>query len=380
MKYNYDVAIIGAGPSGSFAAYHLAKKGISTLLIDKEKFPRYKICGGGLVYRGRKLLDFEFEKVIEKEFKKIDVFVKGKRANFTAERNLPIISMVMRDSFDELLMKKAKELGADFKDGAEVSKIENETIYFKNSDDKIQAKFIIISDGALSPVSKLAGFTDDRVLIPALEYEIEVPEEDFKKLSETVRFDIDVVPHGYGWCFPKKNHLSVGVGVLKTKAKINLKEYCEKYIIDLGIKVKISEKAHGFVIPIKARTELVKNNCFVIGDAAGFADPIVAEGISNALLSGKIIAEAIIEGNLEVEKTKELYLNKINEKLIPELKIGNKLAKFFYENTTVRNLFINKFGQRATEILTEVFLGNSTYPTDYKERLQNKFKMKINWF
>jgi flavin-dependent dehydrogenase len=178
------------------------------------------------------------------------------------------------------------------------------------------------------------------LLIPAIEYEIEVPEEDFERLSKSVRFDIDAAPFGYGWCFPKNNHLSVGVGVLKTKAKVKLKDYCESYMKDLGINTIISESAHGFVIPVTPRAELVKGNCFVIGDAAGFADPIVAEGISNALLSGKIIAEAISDGNLEVEKTKEKYIEKVNEKLIPELKIGIKLAKFFYENTTIRNLFV----------------------------------------
>jgi flavin-dependent dehydrogenase len=117
----------------------------------------------------------------------------------------------------------------------------------------------------------------------------------------------------------------------------------------------------------------------VIGDAAGFADPIVAEGISNALLSGKIIAEALSEGNLDLEKTKEKYIEKVNEKLILELKIGIKLAKFFYENTTIRNLFVKKFGVLAAERLTDVFLGKSTYPSDYKKKLQEKLKISLPW-
>ena len=82
---------------------------------------------------------------------------------------------------------------------------------------------------------------------------------------------------------------------------------------DLGITTIISESAHGFVIPVTPRAELVKGNCFVIGDAAGFADPIVAEGISNALLSGKIIAEAILKGNLTL-KNQRKYIEKVNEK------------------------------------------------------------------
>lgn len=379
MRKNYEVAIIGTGPSGAFAAYNLAKKGISTVIIDKETLPRYKICGGGLVYRGREMMDFDVEEILEGEFEQVDIFVKDKNVHFSPKREVPVISMVMRDRFDYLLVKKAKELGAELLQNSEVKSLENGVVKFANSEEEIEAKFIVIADGALSPVSKLAGFKDDRLLIPALEYEIEVPEEDFEKLSKTVRFDIDAAPYGYGWCFPKNNHLSVGVGVLKTKAKVKLKDYCEAYIKDLGITEIISESAHGFVIPVTPRTDLVKGNCFIIGDAAGFADPIVAEGISNALLSGKIIAEAISEGDLDIEKTKEKYLEKVNEKLIPELKIGIKLAKFFYENITVRNLFVKKFGAIASERLTEVFLGRATYPSDYKKKLQEKLKISFPW-
>lgn len=379
MKNNYEVAVIGTGPSGAFAAYNLAKNGISTVIIDKETLPRYKICGGGLVYRGRKLLDFEIDEILEGEFNQVDIFVKDKNVHFTPKREKPVISMIMRDSFDYLLVKKAQEFGAELLQNSEVKSIENGVIKFANSENEIDAKFIIIADGALSPVSKLAGFKDDRLLIPALEYEIEVPEDDFERLSKSVRFDIDAAPFGYGWCFPKNNHLSVGVGVLKTKAKVKLKDFCEAYMKDLGITTIISESAHGFVIPVTPRTDLVNGNCFIIGDAAGFADPIVAEGISNALLSGKIIAEAILEGDLDIEKSKEKYLEKVHQKLIPELKIGIKLARFFYENTSVRNLFVKKLGPLAAERLTEVFLGNATYPSDYKKKLQEKLKMTFSW-
>jgi flavin-dependent dehydrogenase len=114
VRKNYEVAIIGTGPSGAFAAYNLAKKGISTVIIDKETLPRYKICGGGLVYRGRKMLDFNIDEILEGEFNQVDIFVKDKDVHFTPKREMPVISMVMRDTFDELLVKKLKNLVQNF--------------------------------------------------------------------------------------------------------------------------------------------------------------------------------------------------------------------------------------------------------------------------
>jgi len=57
---HYNVVIIGSGPAGALAALELAKNGITVAIIDKATLPRYKTCGGGLVFRGRKLLDFNF--------------------------------------------------------------------------------------------------------------------------------------------------------------------------------------------------------------------------------------------------------------------------------------------------------------------------------
>lgn len=380
MKRNVDVAIIGSGPSGAYAAYQLAKHGKSVLIIEKETLPRYKVCGGGLVYRGKELLDFDIAEIIEASFEKVDIYVDNKDVHFQPERNKPIITMVMRDSFDYHIVNKAIGLGAELLQNAEVNNIDDGIIKFANSENEVKAKFIIIADGALSPVSKIAGFKDDRELIPAVEYEIEVPEEDYARLAKTVRFDIDAIPSGYGWSFPKKNHLSIGVGVFKTKSKLKLRDYAEKYIEKLGITTRLNQSVHGFVISITPRKEIVKGNCFVIGDAAGFADPIVGEGISNALLSGKLVADAIAEANMDRDQAESLFKQKLNERLFPELAIGIRLAKFFYENRTLRNLFVERFGGLAAERLTDVFLGEASYPSDVRKKLQEKLKQTIPWF
>jgi flavin-dependent dehydrogenase len=288
--------------------------------------------------------------------------------------------MIMRDSFDNLIVEKAKENGVTLLQNHKVLDIsfgDIQTIHTSEGD--IKAKFIIAGDGALSPVSKIAGWKETRTVIPALEYEVEVPAADFERLSKNVRFDVDVIPFGYGWCFPKKNHLSIGVGVfVKTKQKMDLKKYYAEYLKTLGINEIITEEAHGFVIPVSPRTDtFVKNNVFLIGDSAGFADPILAEGISNAILSGVLAAQSIVEANLDSVRASELYHGKLENSILPEIKTGVILSKFFYEKKMLRNIFVKKYGQLLANAMTDVFMGDRTYPKDYKAAIRRKIKEVI---
>ena len=375
MNY-FDVAIIGSGPSGASAAFHLAKNGISTVIIEKETLPRYKTCGGGFVYRGRKDLPFSIDSVVEREFNTVDVYL-GKKLHFKTERKDPIITMIMRDSFDNLIVEKAKELGVTILQGNKLKSLEHQQdkIVLTTSQQTITSKFVIAADGALSPTAKMAGWkADTRFLIPALEYEVKVSEEEFKKHVDEVRFDMDAIPFGYAWNFPKKNHLSVGIASAR-RTKINLKKYYQEYVEHIGLKEIISETQHGFQIPVAARTDgFVKNGVFLTGDAAGFADPVTAEGISNAIYSGMLAAQAITEADLNTNEADKLYMEKLNKKLIPELKTGEWLAKFFYEQKTIRNLLLKKYGQRFSEAMADIFMGDRSYPTDIKKRMKQKIK------
>ncbi|WP_272148772.1 geranylgeranyl reductase family protein [Tenacibaculum aiptasiae] len=376
---HYDVAVIGSGPSGASTAFHLAKQGISTVIIEKETLPRYKTCGGGFVYRGRKDLPFDITEVVEKEFHTVDVYL-GKKLHFKTHREKPTISMIMRDSFDNLITKKAKEFGATLLENHKLKGLsfDNNVITLETSQGNLTANFVIAADGALSPTAKLAGWKEDtRKLIPALEYEVEVSEEDFERLSKEVRFDIDAIPFGYAWSFPKKNHLSLGVASAR-RTKINLKKFYKEYLQTLGINNIVSESQHGFQIPVAPRTDgFVKNNVFLIGDAAGFADPITAEGISNAIYSGKLAAEAIIESNKDFELAGKLYEEKLENTLLPEIKTGLWLAKWFYEQKTIRNLLLSKYGQHFSEAMADVFHGDRNYPKDVKASIKKKIKSLV---
>lgn len=380
MKY-FDVAIIGSGPSGASTAFYLGKQGISTVIIEKETLPRYKTCGGGFVNRGRKDLPFDISEVIEREFFTVETYFNDNPTKcFQSDKNQPIITMIMRDSFDKLIVEKAKEFGVTLLENHKLLSIDfaNDSSILKTTQGEISAKFVIAADGVLSPTAKMSGWnTETRKLIPALEYEVTVSNEDFERFSKSVRFDIDAVPFGYAWCFPKKNHLSLGVLTTK-KGKINLKEYYQKYLQSIGIQNIIKEEAHGFQIPIAPRTDgFVKNNVFLIGDAAGFAEPITAEGISNAILSGKYVAESLIESNLNLKLATDLYLKKLQIKLLPELKSGVFLSKFFYHNNPIRNYILDKYGQYFNNMMVDILHGDRPFPTNVRKKLAAKIKEKV---
>jgi geranylgeranyl reductase family protein len=375
----FDVAIIGSGPAGASAAIKLAENGISTVIIEKETLPRYKTCGGGFAYRGRRKMPFDVSDVVEKEFFRLDAFFKNAGKHVFSERTEPIISMVMRDDFDKFLVDKAKEKGITLLEDHKLKNITfEENIVLHTTQGDVNAKFVIAADGVLSATAKLTGWEETRLLIPALEYEVEVHKEDFERLSKSVRLDFDAIPKGYGWSFPKKNHLSIGLVSFK-KIKVDFKQLYRAYLTDtLGIKEVISEQMYGFQIPVSPRTDgFVKKNVFLVGDAAGFADPLSAEGISNAIFSGVMAAEALIEGGLDSKLSAEIYNEKLNESLIPELKTGVRLSKLFYENEKIRNFLIKKYGNKICEAMTQILTGERTYPKDVNKQIKRKLRNVI---
>tara|TARA_R110001592_G_scaffold84828_6_gene250691 strand:+ start:94 stop:1233 length:1140 start_codon:yes stop_codon:yes gene_type:complete len=375
----FDVAIIGSGPAGASAAFKLAEKGISTVIIEKETLPRYKTCGGAFGLAGRKMMPFDISEVVEKECFNIDVFFEKIDKNFSIQKDEPIITMVMRADFDNFVVKKAQELGVTLLENHKLTAITfADNIILHTSQGDVKTKFVIAADGALSKTAKLTGWEETRLLIPALEYEVVVNEEDFKRLSKSVRLDFDAIPMGYGWCFPKKNHLSIGVGAFR-KINVDFKQTYRNYL-EKTLKVTeiISEEMHGFQVPVSIRKDgFVKKNVFLVGDAAGFADPLSAEGITNAIISGNMAAAAIIESNLNSELAAKLYNEKLEDGFLPELRSAFKLSKLFYENEKIRNFLIKKYGERISQKMIQIMMGESKYPTDIMKTLKGKLKASL---
>ena len=226
----YDVIVIGAGPAGASAAFSLAESGLKVLVMEKDKLPRYKTCGGGIIKRAADLLPFSINSVIERELVRADIFDHDNDLHFIEERSENIIFMVMRSDFDSFLLSKAVEKGAFVNDDSEVIEIENlnDCVSVKSNKETHKAKFVIAADGATGILGKISRRKSKTLKVAAIEVEVTTNQNVFNKYKSTARFDYGLVPYGYAWIFPKRKHLSIGVAFMKN-TKQSLHNWLDKY-------------------------------------------------------------------------------------------------------------------------------------------------------
>jgi geranylgeranyl reductase family protein len=380
MNSNFDVIVIGSGPAGASAAIELAKKNINVLIIEKQSLPRYKTCGGGVIFKANGYLDFKMNQISELNCFTAEINDFKSNLKFITKRENPLVQMVMRKDFDFYLIKKAEEYGAKIIDSLEVEFVNynSGSIEVRTGKQSFTAKFIIDASGAISNFRNTAESGNKSKKIPALEYEIFVDADIYEKYNKTVRFDFGVVPNGYAWVFPKRGHLSIGVLSMKRNG-VNLNGSFLKYMKILGIEKNYKAERHGYVIPIyNETTELYKNRTLLVGDAANLADPITGEGISSAILSGKLAAFSLVEADMNEKLIGNIYNRKLNEKIIKELKAAKFLANFIYGNEKVRASIFRLYGRRLSELITDVITADKKYTEIVKDPL-NYFKLFVRW-
>ena len=363
MPSIYDVVVIGAGPAGSTAATELAQAGLKVLLIDKAKLPRDKVCGGGLVLKAFDLLPKEAQNVVERFCTTVDLHFASSGLTFSVTRPYPIITMVERKKLDSALIEHACSKGVHFTDKTScisIKEADNKGKHVKllTSFGKIKAHFVVASDGALGKIGRLLNLPEERILIHALETRIEISK--VNEALENARFDFDACPSGYGWVFPKKDHFSVGI--LSHIKGLRLKQYLRQYLQKLKFSLDSVNHAKGALIPVSPRRKFAYwNRILFAGDALGWVDPIVAEGISGAIISGKLASKAIIESCLGPEKVQKSYIKGIQKHLFSNFSFSSFLANVVYHHPLFRDLCFKLYGQEISEVLTDIISGKKSY-------------------
>jgi geranylgeranyl reductase family protein len=292
----YDVIIVGGGPAGSSAGRRAGIKGLHTLLIEKEVFPRYKACGGALSERALSYLDFPLpQSVREREI--FGLRFRFKESVIEGYHESRLATMVTRSILDNYLLEKGKETGIEIKVGEKVIDCteKDDLVEIVTNENVYRSKFVIIGEGSQGKLKRKVRASDAQgeygICIVA---DVEEHKERIdQSLFNIMEIHFDVLNMGYGWIFPHKNYYSVGIGAFADKI-MNPKRIMKEFLKKNGFSG--TYRLRGHTIPAGGITRnVISPRVVLVGDAAGFVDPFAGEGIAYAIRSGQIAAEVIAE-------------------------------------------------------------------------------------
>jgi geranylgeranyl reductase family protein len=302
---SYDVAIIGCGPAGATAAYRLASAGASVLVLDKATFPRDKPCGGGVTGRAARQLPFSITPVVEDVVDRMECGLRY-RSHVIRRARAPLAYMTQRRRLDHFLLQKAAEAGAEVREGETADARE------------LDARIVIGADGCNGSSAKQLGLADGVVHGVALE--ANYPYE--ARYAGAIVLEIAVIRGGYGWIFPKGDHLNVGVGgnaEEASKLRTELRRMCEAY----GIDPEAATDTRGYRLPMRLpRTQLARGTTAVIGDAAGLVDPFSGDGMYEAFLSAKLVTNAALDVLAGRAESLDAYQAAVERRIVPLTRAG----------------------------------------------------------
>ncbi len=338
-KELHDVIIVGAGPSGSTLGYLLSYRGLDVLVIDKANFPRSKLCAGAITWKTRKLLEELFSISFVKQFKveniSSDYFIYEKFRQKVAQISPEPFYFVDRKKYDMELVSLALNINCQILFGHQVSNIDvKNNVVFTKSGSSYRGKILVGADGANSVVR--------RKIYPqklfknnlALAFQINVPQDKIKTDYQipAPKLFLGNVKWGYGWIFPHKEHYVVGIWGLIRKNK-KLKDRFKKFLKNVtqpGMEKQSLFPSHsapsGSFIGTPGEDKIL-----LVGDAAGFTDPLTGEGIYYAHKSAELASRAILDFFHSDEKISLLERYKYYLKPVyKELKISKRLRDLAY--------------------------------------------------
>ncbi len=360
----FDVIVVGAGPSGGMLSYYLSQKGLDVLVVEKKKLPRYKPCGGALTRRVISVLPFDISSVIE-DYAHTAILNVQNETIFQRTNNNPVLGMVMRDRFDAFLIQKAEDSGTAILDDASFISLSEKNGYsiVQTSKGSHKTRIIVGADGVNSRVSRVLGLLNQFDRMFAIEAAI-VPGDHgiMDRYRQSAVFDLGIIPRGYGWVFPKKDHLSVGV-LTSAKSRRRLRHYLNTYIKckDLGRAVSIRSICGHSIPHSPSKTNTYANpKGLLVGDSTGMVDPITGEGIYYAVRGADIAAHSILQyfsNNRPIEE----YDTDLKRELLYDLTCARKLAFILYKIPSIAHRVLKAHGNRIGASHLDIITGRKTY-------------------
>lgn len=342
----FDVVIVGGGPSGTSTGAMLVKKGYSTLIIDRQTFPRKKLCAGGVTSQSKALYDQIFGEGSYTFSDKTDQFDIYFMDKFILKGdNFYTLNFVRREVFDNQLLTTFKKFGGQTIEGKKAVKfdLENSVVTLEDGE-QIGYKVLVGADGATSMVRKQ--FNKDYA--PNI-FSMEAYLKNIKG-SHAVSLYAGL-GGGYGWVFPHGDTVAVGYCGPTARSKQNFEEF-KDFIKLTGYECTDSD-LRGAFIPTKPVEVPCYKNVLLVGDAGGFVFPFTGEGLHFAPYTGMLASQAIskyLDGEFTQEELavnykeslKKIYnishdLNQLKQKYSRK-KFAGKMLNLCKNSKTLRNI------------------------------------------
>lgn len=313
MSNRADVIVVGAGPAGSTAAKLLADRGYSVLLIDRAKFPRHKTCASWinrLAFERFAYLRSHLPDLTENPFYGVTFYDKQVEREASYRENQPSGYLSLRAKFDEGLRRIAVEAGAEFREGCRVGSVseERDGVRVQLADGReLAGRILIGADGASSRVAvaaKLRQGWSPRDYVLCANVDVPITADRVSSFYGE-RFPLRVFLEfegiqGYGWVFPKRNHICIGIGALPEDGR-SIRALFSRFVGALRVRGHIptdlpEEKTYFDIDPVGGvyrMPSLVRGRVILIGDAAGFVSGSTGEGIYPSMVSAEAAVEVI---------------------------------------------------------------------------------------
>ena len=375
MKNSYDVIVVGAGPAGSIAARSAAEKGLSVLLLEKDRDVGYPVrCGEAVAKAGIEEFISADEKWIAAKINKFS-FIAPNQAEVTVQLN-DVAFVLERRLFDYELARTAADAGAEILTRTYVNglliedgKVCGVKYEYRGEQKEVRAKIVIAADGVESRVGRWAGIST-HVDFRDMESAVQVTAANIHVAQDTLffYFGIDISPSGYLWIFPKGNNkANIGIGVSgsigkKKSAQLYLDDFMQKHYPDAPVLTRI---AGGVPCGITL-DKISAPGIMLVGDAARQVNPLSGGGIASGMIGGSIAGRIAAEA-IKLNKPDHIltYDKAWNDRLGKRHLIFNRIKEGIY------NFPDEKFNDIA-DAFVKIPMENRTLGTLFRTALWNK--------
>jgi geranylgeranyl reductase family protein len=288
---SFDALVVGGGPAGSTTALRLADRGLSVLLVDKARFPRDKPCGGGMTMRAVKQCPVDPSPVVEEEIDDVELRFRFREA-IVRHAPTPCVWMTQRRRLDAFLLDAARDRGVEVLEETKIDFGDGETFTLPGGE-RIQAAALVGADGANGTTARATGLGQNVVYGVAYEGNVPYGVVSHERYARRLVLELADIPGGYGWVFPKGDHVNVGVGAWDSegpKLREHLRRLCEAH----GLEPDQLEELRGHRLPLRrSSTRVAGERALLVGDAAGLIDPVSGDGMYECFVSSRLAADAV---------------------------------------------------------------------------------------